>query len=54
MTTIWQKIDKHFTQDRKRIKTEVRKELIHTRLEEQFRGKDWVEKIKGVIKILLA
>jgi len=54
MTNIYQKIDHKLDKLENKIEKQVKKELIHTRLEEQFRGKDWAEKIKAIIKIISA
>ena len=51
---IYQKIDHKLDKLENKIEKQVKKELIHTRLEEQFRGKDWAEKIKAIIKIISA
>ena len=54
MTNIYQKIDRKLDKIENKIEKQVKKEIIHTRVEELYRGKDWVEKIRGVIKILVA
>jgi hypothetical protein len=33
------------------IKKEAKKEMIYERVEEIYRGKDWVEKLKGILRI---
>ena len=51
---IYQKIDRKLDKIENKIEKQVKKEMIHTRVEELYRGKDWTEKIKGILKIALA
>ena len=54
MSTIYQKIDNKLDKIENKIEKQVKKEIIHTRVEELYRGKDFTEKIRGIIKILSA
>ena len=52
MTTIWERLEKKLDKIENKTKVAVKKELIHERVEEIYRGKDIFEKLKGVIRIL--
>lgn len=54
MVNIYMKVYKKLDKLENKIESQVKKEMIHTRVEELYRGKDWPEKIKGIIKIISA
>ena len=54
MTTIFQRIENKLKRIEKDKEKQAMKEVIHTRVEELYRGKDWTEKLKGIIRILSA
>ena len=54
MSTVWERIEKKLDKIENKTKIQVKKELIHERVEEIYRGKDIFEKIKGVFRILMA
>lgn len=51
MTTIYQRIENKLVKIYEKSKEDAKKELIHQRVEEIYRGKSFLEKIKGVIRI---
>lgn len=58
MPTIFEKIDKRLKKLENKIdkvrEDKIRKEYVHQRIEELYRGKDFFEKLKGIIKVLTA
>lgn len=57
MTTIFEKTDKKIKEvlDKiENIKEDAKEEIIHTRVEELYRGKRWNEKLEGILKIWFA
>lgn len=54
MSTIFERLEKKLDKIENKTKVQVKKELIHERVEEIYRGKDVFEKLKGVIRILTA
>lgn len=54
MSTIFERLEKKQDKILHKVKEEAKKELIHERVEEIYRGKPFLDKVKGIIKIISA
>lgn len=54
MSTIFERIEKRLKKIEKEKERILMRELIHKRVEELYRGKDFFEKLKGILKIISA
>ena len=50
-TTIFQRLENKLDNLEKKAEKRAEKKIIHQRLTEMFRGKSFLEKLEGVIKI---